>query len=204
VLADVLPGLQHLMLADGGGAIAQGPVEVDVGAGCFEAVDIKMTFSIDYPPQPPTVYDHGRRWRPDDDRHLMDDHSFCLWLPRVDTPKLVKSEDLRAFALRLLTFLRDQFVFDDLGRWPGRDWPHGRTHAYAEHVAERLSVRDARSFDALWSLVLGATARPDRACPCGSHIPYWRCHRDAVRDLAWIKLLRSRGEVAVAVRGRLA
>jgi len=106
------------VLADGKGAIAHGPVDIDVGAGCFEPVEIRMEFGLGYPPQPPTGFDDARRWRPNLDRHLLDDYTFCLWLAGVDTPALTTPGHLRTFSLQLLLFLRDQFVFDDLGRWP--------------------------------------------------------------------------------------
>jgi hypothetical protein len=203
VLAKTLPRVRHLVLADGGGAIAQGPVDVDLGAGCFEPVEIRMEFGPRYPPQPPTVFDHGHRWRPALDRHLLNDHRFCLWLAGVDTPSLPTSEHLRTFALQILVFLRDQFVFDDLGRWPNRDWPHGPVAAYGQHVVERLGMITPAAFDELWRLVLGASTRADRACPCGSRMPYGRCHREAVRELVLIGRRDDQSEIAAAARSVL-
>jgi hypothetical protein len=204
VLAEMLPHVRHLVLADGRGAIAQGPVDIDVGAGCFEPVEIRMEFGPRYPPQPPTVFDNARRWRPNLDRHLLHDHSFCLWLAGVDTPTLPTPEQLRTFSLQLLVFLRDQFVFDDLGRWPNRDWPHGPVAAYGQHVVERFGMITPAAFDALWRLVLGASARADRACPCGSHVPYGRCHRQAVGELVWIGRRDDHRDIAASAKGRLA
>ena len=203
ILTETMPRVRHLVLADGRGAVAQGPVDVDIGAGCFEPVEVRMEFEPGYPPQPPTVFDDARRWRPSLDRHLLGDYRFCLWLAGVDSPALTTPEHLRTFILQLLLFLRDQFVFDDLGRWPTRDWPHGAAAAYAQHVVERLGVATCAAFDALWRLVLGAPGRADRACPCGSRINYERCHRNAVRDLAWIGQRNDQRDIAAAARSQL-
>jgi hypothetical protein len=204
VLAETMPKVRHLVLADGGGAIAQGDVDVDVGAGCFEPVEIRMEFGREYPPKPPTVLDHGRRWRPTPDRHMFENYSFCLWLAGVDMPELATPEALRNFTLQVLLFLRDQFVFDDLDRWPGHDWPHGESAAYGKYVVERLRVATMAEFDSLWPLVVGARARPNRACACGSPLPYARCHRSAVRDVSWIGRRGDRGLIATAARAHLA
>ena len=125
LLSEMLPEMRHLIHADGSGAVAEGPVEVDVGAGCWETVQIEIVFERDYPRTPPRVYETGGRWRPEDDRHIMDTHEFCLWLEHVDTPSFATVDDLRREILRLLIFLRDQFVYDDLGkRWPSSQWKH--------------------------------------------------------------------------------
>ena len=139
ILARVYPGVRHYILAGTGDALAEGPVEVDVGGGCFETVEIRMFFGLLYPEIPPAVSERdarSRRWHPDVDRHIVSDGSFCLWLPHVDPPDVSTPEGFRLLLLRLLLFLRDQFVFDDLGCWPGPAWPHGRVDAYAAHVID--------------------------------------------------------------------
>lgn len=115
----------------------------------------------------------GRRWAPDDDRHLMANHEFCLWLPHVDTPKVEADSELREFGQRLLPFLRDQFVYDDLGRWPARDWRHGQRAAYAQHLVEALNVTDPAMFRRLWP----AYSASDPAL--GRHAPAARESRTA-------------------------
>jgi hypothetical protein len=202
-LAQVLPGLRHYIWADGRGAIAEGEVEVDIGAGCWDSVDISMIFDERYPRVPPQVFDLSRRWAPDDDRHIMANHEFCLWLPHVDTPKVEADSELREFALRLLPFLRDQFVYDDLGRWPGRDWRHGRRAAYAQHLIEALNVTDPPMFRRLWPALLGQRPGPGGPCPCGSRIPYRRCHRPAIERLSWVRTLRDCDRLPRAVEEHL-
>ncbi len=202
-LAQVLPGLRHYIWADGRGAIAEGEVEVDIGAGCWDSVDISMIFDEHYPRVPPRVFDLGQRWAPEDDRHIMANHEFCLWLPHVDTPKVGADGELREFALRLLPFLRDQFVYDDLGRWPGRDWRHGRRAAYAQHLIEALNVTGPAAFRRLWPLLLGSTRASERACPCGSRLPYGRCHRLTVERLQWVRKLGERDQLPHAVEEQL-
>jgi hypothetical protein len=188
---------------DGSGAIAEGEVDIDVGAGCFEPVEIKMVFDGDYPARPPRVFDRAGRWQPEFDRHLYGNGEFCLWLARVDVPDVTSAAGFDRFLKRLLVFLHDQFVYDDLGRWPGPEWPHGSEAAYAQHLIERLSIEDLESFRSLWPAVLGAPQRPDRACPCGSGLAYGRCHRKTVEDLSWIQNLTIRNQLPDAVKGRL-
>jgi hypothetical protein len=203
VLAEVFPGVMHIVNMDGSGAVAEGPVEVDVGAGCFEPVEIRLVFDGDYPARPPRVFDRAGRWRPAMDRHLYSNGEFCLWLDRVDVPDVATPAGLDRFLKRLLVFFHDQFVYDDLGRWPGPEWPHGPEAAYAQHLIERLRIEDIGSFRSLWPILLGEARRPDRACPCGSGLVYGHCHREAVEDLSWIAELGIRDLLPDAVEGRL-
>lgn len=203
VLAEVAPRLRHYTLADGRGALAEGIMEVDVGAGCWEAVAICMEFGPAYPDEPPRVFDAAPRWKPELDRHLMRNHQFCLWLAQVDTPQVVTSEQFREFLLRLYPFLQDQFVFDDIGRWPGPEWKHGPRAAYAQHLVEALGTRTAIALDALWPAVLGSHPHGGRACPCGSGQQYDRCHKRTIGDLQWIQQLGERDELPDAVRDHL-
>lgn len=202
-LAEVLPQMRHCIWADGAGAIAEGLAEVDIGAGCWEQVEIAIRFDLHYPLSPPRIYDRRRRWRPLDDRHLMKGGEFCLWLDQVDVPDFTDPGGFRSLLLQLLPFLRDQFVFDDLGKWPGPQWPHGRRDAYAQHLVECLALTSAADFDTLWPVVLGVPQRPDRACPCGSRLPYGRCHRPLILGLSWVRTLPVRDELPDAVRKRL-
>jgi hypothetical protein len=174
-----------------------------VGAGFFDAVALRIEFTERYPDEPPRVFDHDRRWRPCLDRHMFESHEFCLWLEHVDEPDVSTPEGLRTFLLRLLPFLRDQFVYDDLDRWPGLDWPHGPGPAYAQHVIERLGIANSEMADALWPALLGYEPRPDRRCPCGSPLVYGHCHRERVRSLLWIRELDERDELPARMKERL-
>jgi hypothetical protein len=179
-------------------------VDVDVGAGCYKRVALDIVFGTRYPCIPPQVLDAEHRWRPDSARHLLSNHEFCLWLDFVDTPDMSTPEGLRAFLLQLLPFLRDQFVFDDIKRWPGRDWPHGPRAAYAQHIIEYLGMTAPEAFETLWPLVLGRSLEYDKRCPCASGISYGRCHRSRVESLSWIRSLEARDLLPAAVRERLA
>jgi hypothetical protein len=201
-LGDLLPRLRHYTWAGGEGAYAEGPVDVDIGAGCWEQVDIRMEFSSDYPALPPRVYDSKRRWRPELDRHIVANNEFCLWLALVDTPDVATQNGFRRFVQALVLFLHDQFVFDDLGCWPSPDWRHGPREAYAQHLVERLRIDSGTTFEALWPLVLGHPQRRDRACPCGSSLPYGRCHYEAIQSMSWIRGLRVRDDLPPVVRRR--
>lgn len=202
-LAEVLPRVRHCIWANGAGALAEGPVDVDVGAGCWEEVEIEIRFGVNYPLSPPRIYDRLRRWRPLDDRHLMPSGEFCLWLAHVDVPDFSDSDGFRTVLLRLLPFLRDQFVFDDLGKWPGPQWAHKPRNAYAQYLIEHLRLDGLADFEALWPVVLGGPQRPDRACPCGSRLPYGRCHRPLVVGLDWVRSLSVCDELPGAVKERL-
>ncbi len=203
MLADQFPGLRHYVRGSGG-ALVQGTVDVDIGAGVFEPVVVDLDFGPSYPRVPPRVFDAARRWAPVDDRHLMWNHEFCLWLEHVDRPDVSTTDGLRTFLLRLLPFLRDQFVFDDLGRWPNTDWAHHADRAYAQHLVEQLGVKDSATFDALWPYVLGTDHHAARRCPCGSLVAYGHCHRDAIESLSWVKSLGVRDALPATVKERLA
>lgn len=204
LLREMLPGVRHLIRADGSGAVAEGSVEVDVGAGCWETVQIEIVFERSYPRQPPRVYETGGRWKPEDDRHIMASHEFCLWLEHVDTPSFDTIEDLRRAILRLLMFLRDQFVYDDLGhRWPGAQWRHHAPAAYAQHLTETLHITDAAMFGRLWPALLGKRPEPRGRCPCGSRIPYRRCHLPAIERLSWVRTLKDCDRLPRAVKEHL-
>ena len=144
-------------------------------------------FGPRYPEQPPSASEIGRRWQANMDRHILTGGEFLSMPPSVDVPDVRTVSGFREFLLRLLLFLRDQFVYDDIGRWPGLDWPHGRVDAYARHIVERLGLRSVASFRGLWPLVAGAPQRRDRPCPCGSGRLYERCHRRDVEALRWIR-----------------
>ena len=65
VMAEVMPLMRHYVWAGGGhGALAQGLVDVDVGAGCFEQIALDIAFGPRYPRTPPQVFDADRRWCP--------------------------------------------------------------------------------------------------------------------------------------------
>jgi hypothetical protein len=171
------------ILDDGSGADAVGEVEVDVGAGRWESVPLRLTFHAPYPAEPPTVYYRGNRWAPDLDRHLLNDCSFCLWLQGVDQPDVATEAGLEQFLLSLLPFLRDQFVFDDLGEWPGEEWAHGAHAAYSQHLIEVLALADERQLRRLWSYLHGQRRKPSNTCPCGSGRTYENCHQEGVGRL---------------------
>ena len=203
MIARVFPHMHHYIWANGQGACAEGTIDVDAGAGCWEQVEIRIDFEADYPSRPPRVYDLGHRWKPELNRHLLKGHEFCLWLAYVDMPDVSTTDGLREFLLRIVPFLRDQFVFDDIGHWPGPEWRHTRPAAYAQHVLERLGITDIKTFDGFWPVVLGAPYRADRDCPCGSRMPYGRCHRGDVHTLHWLRTLSVRSQISNAVRRQL-
>lgn len=205
MLAVEFPGLKHIVHADGTGAEAAGTIPINVGAGTVESIEVAAWFPHDYPRRPPTIYDAAARWTPDADRHIMPDHSFCLWLEHVDEPDVSTVEGLREFLLRLVVFLQQQFLFDDLGRWPTPDWAHGRTPAYAQHVREVLALTSAEQLEALWPLLLGAPQARARRCPCGSARSYGRCHYEQVRRLRPIRphLARHQDAIASEIRKHL-
>lgn len=180
VIADVFPKLKHHILLSRQGAYAAGDVDVDVGAGAFEAVPLHLAFRPPYPLVPPTVYYRGKRWAPNIDRHLMSDRSFCLWLALVDQPDVTRPEELKHFLLGLLPFLRDQFVFDDLGAWPGEEWAHGAEAAYSQHIIETLGLDSPAQLRRLWPYLHGQRRKPANLCPCGSQRPYQDCHQAPV------------------------
>jgi ubiquitin-protein ligase len=205
MLAEDFPGLRHAIHADGSGATAAGTVTVDIGAGYRADVEIELRFPEAYPHEPPEIFDRGFRWVPNPDRHINEDHSFCLWLAHVDVPDVSTVELLRKLLLQVLLFLRDQFVFDDLKRWPGKQWAHGPVAAYAQHVRETLAISERRQLRGLWPLVLGTARAKGKRCPCGNLSSYARCHLESVESLRQLRGFLRRHDKAVysSIQGRL-
>jgi hypothetical protein len=142
ILGHRMPAVSHLVLIGTDMALAEGIVEVDAGAGRFEPVHIEMLFSAQYPDEPPSVRERGRRWTPNPDRHIQFGGEFCLGLPGVDLPMTTTPEDFDHFLGQVLVFLHDQFIFDATGKWPGADWEHYEA-GYVQFACETLDIRTA-------------------------------------------------------------
>ena len=203
ILAGRFPDMRHL-IDDHADGIAEGTVQVDVGNGVTKTVEIMMKFGGEYPQRPPEVRETGGRWVPHVDRHMYEDGSFCLGLSYVDLPDVATPESFALFLDRLLLFLRDQFTFDVTGRWPGPEWVHGTLNAYAQHIVETLGLSNRAQVDKLWPIIVGQAARPDRRCPCGSRLPYAKCHRRAMRDLRFVRHLERHERLRDLIYERIA
>lgn len=172
-------------------ALAEGIVDVDAGAGRFEPVQIEMRFSACYPDEPPRVWERGGRWLPDPDRHIyVDDGDLCLGLPGVDLPLTTTPKDFEQFLGQLLVFLHDQFVFDALRKWPGKEWEHGYETAFTQFVYETLGILTEGQARGLGPLIGGPLPRPHNRCPCGSGFAFARCHADRIERVRSLRPLR--------------
>jgi len=202
ILAERLPRMRHV-IDDHGDAVARGIVDVDVGNEVVKEVELEMVFGPRYPSVLPVVREIGGRWVPHNDRHMyIPAGEFCLGLDHVDLPSVRTPEQFAVLLDQLLLFLRDQFTYDVLGSWPGPEWAHGNA-AYAQHVVETLELANTHQAEALWPFVLD-DGRPPGRCPCGSGLPYSRCHRDGVRQLRFIRQLSIRHRLPALIHEHIA
>jgi hypothetical protein len=188
-LRERLPKARHLVLIGTDTALAEGVVDVDVGAGRFKPVQIEMVFSARYPDEPPRVWERGGRWAPASDRHIQRGGEFCFGLPGVDLPVTTTPEDFAHFLGQLLVFLHDQFIFDATNKWPGEDWAHYEA-GYVQFACEALGIRIAQEARALGPLIGGRLPRPHDRCPCGSRLAFARCHAERVDRVRSVRQLR--------------
>jgi hypothetical protein len=166
--------------------IARGAVPVLLPDGQVDPIEIAIDFHHGYLPGPPTASDAGRRWLPDDDRHIPQDHSFCLYLRDIDEPDLTQPEALRLFMLDVVTFLEQQLIYDRIGRFPGPAWPHKRD-AYALYIVERLDREPADAVEPLWEAMRGEQLSRNAPCPCAGGAKYKKCHLGLVTDWAELR-----------------
>lgn len=190
VLRARLPKVRHLVLLGTGRALASGVVDIDAGAGRFEPVQVEMQFAEHYPDECPRVWERSRRWTPSSDRHIHPDGELCLGLPGVDQPVTATVDDFAHFLGQLLVFLHDQFIFDATEAWPGPTWAHGYQAAFTQFVCETLGIDTEREARRLYPLIQGRTPRAHEPCPCGSRLPYARCHKEQVHRVRSIGRLQ--------------
>jgi len=165
--------------------LAHGAVPLLLPDGQVHPIKITVDFHPGYPPGPPTVYDADRRWIPDDDRHIPQNHSFCLYLQDVDEPNLRRPAALHVFMLDVICFLEQQLIYDRIGRFPGPQWPHKRD-AYALYIVEELEREPPAARLLLWNAIRGTQPARNGLCACGSGTKYKRCHLDLINELARI------------------
>lgn len=163
-------------------AEARGAVPMLLPDGQIEPVELQLLFHPQYPPRPPFVSEVGGRWTPDDDRHIPQDRTFCLYLRDVDEPDLREPMALSRFMLDVICFLDQQLIYDRIGRFPGPQWPH-RENAYALHVIEQLSREVPSAAQGIWEAARAAQLSRNAPCPCGSRRKVKHCHLDLLRDV---------------------
>jgi SEC-C motif len=165
--------------------VARGAVPMLLPDGRVDPLEIAVDFHPGYVPGAPTVYDSGRRWTPDSDRHIPPDHSFCMYLREVDEPDLRRPTALHVFMLDVVCFLEQQLIYDRIGRIPGPQWPHTRD-AYALYIVEQLANEPADIAEHLWESIRGTQPSRNSPCPCTAGRKYKHCHLALVAELARI------------------
>lgn len=181
LLARDHPYLQYHLNEQDLTGLARGTVPLLLPDGQVDPIEIAVDFHPGYPAEPPTVCDAGRRWIPDNDRHITADHSFCLYLREVDEPDLTRTAALQVFMLDIVCFLEQQLIYDRIRRFPGPQWPHQRD-AYALYIIEQLPAELAAA-ERLWDTTRSGAFPPRNApCPCAAHTKYKRCHLELVTE----------------------
>ena len=169
-----------------------GSLAVDVGAGVPQAFRVEIQFEGLDPFRTPRVWDAGRRFRPDGERHV-EDHGqkgwrFCLELDAAPDIDFRGEEGLASLLAHLRGFIRKQLIYEHRKArghpkpWPGPAWHHGRK-GYMEWLNESLAELGP---DDLRRLRPFTTVRPlaaNKSCPCGSGKKARECHREMTERL---------------------
>ncbi len=179
-----------------GRPILVGVIKTASECGVERCIQIQVEFPDDYPLHEPKVFDDARQFRHRAARHFYPDGRCCLWLPLESGWKADDSNTLLHFLRQTTIFFDKQFIYDVIGRWPGKAWGHNEM-GYREWLCERLGVPTSQfaRFAAIWN---GRSSwRATAPCPCGSGVKYRRCHRERVEqinqlldspeDLNWIR-----------------
>jgi hypothetical protein len=169
------------------GAEAKGVVELECPDGTLEEIRVRIVFPPDHPAVGPVAFDAAKRWTPALERHILGDHSFCLYLEGVQAPDVATTAGLAGWLRDLVLFLQQQLIFDATGRFPGPEWAHGRA-AYAQHLIDLLDdvplERRHTFLDAVWD----GKAERNWPCPCGSTRKVKRCHLDQIAEIKRVAL----------------
>jgi len=187
LLTERYPQLRFDVALDGI-ATADGPIQFELPDGSEEAIEVRILFGPRYPSVAPVAYDKAERWAPNPDRHILSDHSLCLYFGGVEVPDLRTPGAFVGWMIDLVLFLHQQLVCDAIRgrRFPGPDWPHGERPAYSQHLMETLQSFPADTRAEAWRAArLGQLGR-NRPCPCGSGRKLKRCHGAALDELARI------------------
>lgn len=143
-------------------------------------LQIRVAFPVDYPLHEPKVYEDGRRFPREADRHINEDGSLCLWLAPLSRWDKADPNALVILLERVSVFCEDQLTYEVVGRFPYGEWAH-RDAGYAEYLFVSLGRRH-EIMDAL-SGCLDPCVLPDRndPCLCGSGRKTKMCHMTEVQ-----------------------
>ena len=184
VLAELAPSLVFVRDRMAGGAVAHGTIELVQPDDTIIPVEVRIVFGVGYPGVEPIAYDAAPRWKPDVERHVLENHSFCLYLPGVEKPDLRNPHGFRGWLLDLVVFLHQQLVYDAIGgrRFPGPGWRRGQL-AYADHLSRILEAFPSDRRIQVWTAVWRGQAERNWPCPCGSGRKVKRCHEGELAEL---------------------
>jgi hypothetical protein len=185
LIAEHYPGLR--LEHAGSTSVITGKLALTMPDGEIEEVGVWVELAEDHPHHQPIAYDADERWTPELDRHILSDHSFCLFLARVDEPDIQGEAGILPFMRELEMFVRQQLIldsqrrFDPDARFPGPEWPHGNA-AYALLAALLLDNEPAQTRAALWDAARFSLDGHE-PCTCGSGRSHKKCHRRLCKRL---------------------
>ncbi len=173
-----------------------GTIKIASDCGVERSVQIRVELLANHPLHEPKVFDDADQFRHSAARHFFPDGRCCLWLSMSSEWKADDPNALLHFLRQTTIFFDKQFIYDVIGRWPGKAWGHNEM-GYREWLCERLAIpmTQFRRFAPIWGGHgrWGATA----PCPCGSGLKYRRCHRARIEainqllsdpgDLKWVR-----------------
>lgn len=182
-----------------------GNIAVDIGAGVRRGFSVELRFDGLDPSRTPRVWDRGRRFRPDGERHV-EDHGalgwrFCLELDASPDITFTAPDGLAQLLANLRGFIRKQLIYEDRKRqghprpWPGSAWDHG-TGGYVEWIEEALGEMDAAGLRRLYPFLTIRRLAANKKCPCGSGNKAGDCHREAAN---LVRTAQDRGEIERAL-----
>ena len=127
-----------------------GSIKVDIGAGVTRSFAVEIRFEGRDPFKTPRVWDAGRRFRPDGERHV-EDHvegwRFCLELDAAPDIDFADEQGLQSLLQNLRGFIVKQIMYEERLRrghphpWPGHAWDHG-TAGHVEWLSDMLGDID--------------------------------------------------------------
>lgn len=153
-------------------------------------VSIQILFPDSYPAHAPAVYETEGRFPQCADRHMMDDGSFCLFLPLSEELDLAGRHSIIDFLHQVEVFIDKHLVAESISRWPGGEWKHGSEGKW-QYLHESIGSEDRKLVRKFMQIIREEVEiGRNQTCPCGSGRKYKYCHQTWVKKMRRILITR--------------